>query len=103
MTGLANRRAFDESARRIVSSVKKGRHQAALLMIDIDSFKAINDTLGHAEATIEDETLPFHFTVSIGVTGFKPTDESIEAVTRRADAAMYQAKHEGRNRVATRW
>lgn len=35
-----------------------------------------------AEATIEAEALPFHFTVSIGVTCFKPTDASIEAVTR---------------------
>lgn len=56
-----------------------------------------------AEASIEAEALPFHFTVSIGVTCFKPTDKRIEDVTRRADAAMYQAKHEGRNRVAARW
>lgn len=56
-----------------------------------------------SEASIEADELPFHFTVSIGVTGFKPTDAGIEAVTRRADAAMYQAKHEGRNRVAERW
>ncbi|WP_290794255.1 diguanylate cyclase, partial [Halomonas sp.] len=56
-----------------------------------------------AEATIEAEELPFHFTVSIGVTCFTSTDASVEAVTKRADTALYLAKHAGRNRVAVRW
>ena len=42
LTGLGNRRSFFESA-----SVHLGRHDAALLMIDIDHFKRVNDTHGH--------------------------------------------------------
>ncbi len=42
LTGLANRRSFVESA-----SVHLGRHDAALLMIDIDHFKRVNDEDGH--------------------------------------------------------
>lgn len=158
LTGLANRRSFDEAAGEVARTVQREEIEAALLMIDIDRFKAINDSLGHAEgdkglklladtlrdnlrpgdlpcrtggeefmvimpdmatpeaetvawrllrqiaeATIDAADLPFHFTVSIGVTRFRPHDASVQAVTRRADAAMYQAKREGRNRVAARW
>ena len=37
-------------------------------------------------------------TLSIGVTLIQP-EEAIDAVVARADAAMYQAKQDGRNRV----
>jgi len=37
--------------------------------------------------------------VSIGVTRFKPSDQSIEDCLRRADHALYRAKQNGRNRV----
>lgn len=40
-----------------------------------------------------------HFTVSIGVASFRATDERIAAVLKRADAALYEAKNTGRNRV----
>ncbi|WP_319583411.1 diguanylate cyclase [uncultured Pseudodesulfovibrio sp.] len=39
------------------------------------------------------------FTISIGVTALAPEDESIEALLKRADDALYQAKRSGRNRV----
>lgn len=42
LTGLANRRSFFESA-----SLHMARHDAALLMIDIDHFKHVNDVHGH--------------------------------------------------------
>ena len=38
-------------------------------------------------------------TVSIGVAELKPTTRSLEDMIRRADAALYQAKEQGRNRV----
>jgi len=47
LTGLYNRRYFDESLR-IALSEAKGRSQLlTLLMIDIDHFKMVNDTYGH--------------------------------------------------------
>ena len=47
LTGLFNRRHFDEYlARRLAEVVRTGR-RFALLMIDIDHFKAINDRYGH--------------------------------------------------------
>jgi PleD family two-component response regulator len=38
-------------------------------------------------------------TVSLGLADTNGTDPSIEAVLKRADEALYRAKHEGRNRV----
>lgn len=41
--------------------------------------------------------LPFPITVSIGIAELKQ-DEDLESLLRRADTALYQAKHRGRNR-----
>jgi diguanylate cyclase (GGDEF)-like protein len=48
MTGLLNRRGFDERYAATVRRVRHGHTLAAVLMIDLDKFKAVNDTLGHA-------------------------------------------------------
>lgn len=47
LTGLANRRHFDLCLQRNVERSHKLRTPLALLMIDVDSFKAFNDTYGH--------------------------------------------------------
>jgi len=47
LTGLYNRRSFDE---RLAIEVKRGeryRHRFAVLMLDVDRFKRVNDTHGH--------------------------------------------------------
>lgn len=53
-TGLCNKKYAVSAIRRILAEVPEGRH--ALLIIDIDGFKAINDTHGHAagDAVIQD-------------------------------------------------
>ena len=48
VTGLHNRRYLDESLEREESRAKRTGQPMAIMMIDIDHFKTINDTLGHA-------------------------------------------------------
>lgn len=48
LTGLANRRGFDERIREEVARSERYGHPLSLLMIDIDDFKRVNDASGHA-------------------------------------------------------
>lgn len=48
LTGLANRRYFELALAREVDRVARSGESALLLMVDIDHFKRINDTYGHA-------------------------------------------------------
>jgi diguanylate cyclase len=48
LTGLANRRSFDFALAREVDRVARSGEPALLLALDIDHFKRINDTHGHA-------------------------------------------------------
>lgn len=156
MTGLGNRRRFDESLRREWMRARRTGQGLALLMIDIDHFKLLNDAFGHpvgdarlrdvAEAlaacatrgsdvvaryggeefaailpamtpdqavmlaevmrsAIERLDLPSpapggRVTVSIGVGHIDHVDSSdMTALTAAADAALYEAKQNGRNRT----
>jgi diguanylate cyclase (GGDEF)-like protein len=48
LTGLANRRAFFERLAAAFATSKRGAGPIAVLCFDIDHFKDVNDTLGHA-------------------------------------------------------
>jgi diguanylate cyclase (GGDEF)-like protein len=41
----------------------------------------------------------FSITISAGVTALSQTDSNVDSLIKRADMALYKAKHEGRNRV----
>jgi diguanylate cyclase (GGDEF)-like protein len=47
LTGLLNRRGFELVAQQCLNHVEREREAACVLVIDLDGFKQINDTLGH--------------------------------------------------------
>ena len=49
LTGLYNRRFFQEELSKKVDQAKKTGETVAVLFVDIDRFKDVNDTLGHAK------------------------------------------------------
>ena len=168
LTHLANRRLMLEHLDQAMSASKRSHRHGALLFLDLDNFKPLNDTHGHsvgdlllievaerlkacvreadtvarfggdefvvllceldtqpAEASEQaiavaekirirlsdlyvlqaapsgpaTGTIEHQCTASIGVAIFRGRDESQSSVIDRADAAMYQAKKDGRNRI----
>jgi diguanylate cyclase len=156
LTGISNRKNFDQKLRDAVRGSLETGEPLSLLMADIDHFKSFNDTYGHqlgdqvlrlvARTLTEcikgrDTTARYGgeefgiilpqtrlkdalavaeqirstlmrrrivrrdsgnelgtITVSIGATCYEP-GEPISALIRRADEALYRAKHNGRNCV----
>jgi diguanylate cyclase (GGDEF)-like protein len=47
LTGMLNRRAFDETLEHVLESSRRDGTSIALLLCDVNSFKQINDTFGH--------------------------------------------------------
>jgi diguanylate cyclase (GGDEF)-like protein len=48
LTGLANRRFLHENERHLIAAAKRSGKQLAVMVVDLDDFKAVNDTHGHA-------------------------------------------------------
>jgi len=153
LTGLPNRLLLIDRIEHAVSRAERQGKIVALLLLDLDQFKLINDTLGHevgdellaevamrltgqvsgmdtvarlggdefiillesidspADAAVKAQgineilSVPFcindeelHVTASIGI-ALTPVDgKSIGRLMKNADAAMYKAKEEGKNR-----
>ncbi len=71
LTGLCNRRLFIDRLEHAFQNVKRHHYTGALLYIDIDGFKGVNDRLGHAA----------------GDSLLKEVAERMRAVVRNADTA----------------
>lgn len=48
LTGLVNRRQFEQRLKQAMNSVRETHHDYALMYLDLDQFKLINDTCGHS-------------------------------------------------------
>jgi len=48
LTGIYNRRFYDEAVQRVLNSLSRSNGLLSLMMIDIDCFKKYNDTYGHS-------------------------------------------------------
>lgn len=155
LTGLCNRRHFIATAEQELERARRYRLPLALVMIDADHFKVINDRFGHhagdlalkslatvgrrhlrevdtlariggeefalllpqtgypealaaaerlrqaiEEEVIECDTGRVRFTISLGVASLDVDRiQRIEQLMQMADAALYRAKENGRNRV----
>lgn len=154
LTGLYNRRFFEQ--RLLAEVAYAARHHAALslIMFDVDRFKQVNDTQGHAagdfalkaiasvlqrgvrtedvvaryggeelavvargsgldgavalgerlrmrveELSLEHENRSLRVTVSAGVATLADSHGGARDLIRAADAALFEAKERGRNRV----
>jgi diguanylate cyclase (GGDEF)-like protein/PAS domain S-box-containing protein len=143
LTGLANRRAWDEELRRELARATRLGYSMHVVMLDLDRFKDFNDSQGHQagdallrevgavwrlvarvtdfvaryggdefalllpECSEDDvrtvvkrlrEALPAGLGCSAGVARWDGR-MSAEELVARADAALYQAKASGRDRV----
>jgi diguanylate cyclase (GGDEF)-like protein len=156
LTGFPNRRYAIERFQQEWQASNRSRRPLSCMMIDVDNFKAINDTHGHdvgdivlkrtaqaiksglraqdvvcrtggdefvvicpetdldaarvcaervrkavADVALTVGTRDFRGSVSIGVAAREPGMTDIDALLKRADEGLYQAKQGGRNRVAS--
>ena len=68
LTGLSNRLAFRQALEERMASAAAGGQRLALLFVDVDDFKRVNDTLGHEAG--DDVLLRFVERISAAVTTF---------------------------------
>jgi diguanylate cyclase (GGDEF)-like protein len=152
LTGLPNKRAVTDALKRMYAQAATSRAPLALLLLDLDHFKQVNDVHGHAvgdqvlakvgavlhsvlragdfagrnggeefaiilpdteirmalqiaervRVAVAEISLPgtdVTITISIGVAGYPDHATTPDRLERLADAALYTAKREGRNRA----
>lgn len=156
LTEALTRRAFKQEADQLISLALRHQHDVSCIVLDIDHFKRINDTNGHAagdevlkavaatlrsalrrgdllgrlggeefaillphtdrenamlaaekiRALLSQQVVTGSYgslsvTASLGISAITIVSKDIETLLAQADAAMYQAKHGGRNRCVS--
>lgn len=151
LTGLYNRRYMEDTLERVVRLAERERQEVAVMMIDLDHFKRLNDQYGHAKgdsvlrdaaaaitAQLRDSDVACRYggeelmvvmpncgledaaakaegirasiaaltepggaqvSASIGVAAIPSTSAAMKDLLGASDAALYEAKGAGRNRV----
>jgi diguanylate cyclase (GGDEF)-like protein len=65
LTGLPNRRMFQGRLQRAIDSAKASGRTVALLFLDLDRFKLVNDTLGHGAGDLLLKTMGERFSENV--------------------------------------
>src|SRR3712207_2301316 len=65
LTGLSNRRHFVDRAERAIQRASAEGRSTAVLLIDVDHFKVVNDTYGHAAGDVVLRSLAGWLTASV--------------------------------------
>lgn len=107
LTSIPNRRCFDDVLAREWDRAARTGSAIAVLVIDVDHFKAFNDTYGHgggdaclrrvAQALHQDLRSATDVVCRYGGEAFDRAGDLLDA----ADRALYRAKGAGRDRVET--
>lgn len=117
LTGLLNRRGFLESARLRLAAARERGERCALLYGDLDRFKSINDTYGHAagdEALREMAAVMSQVFRADDLTARLGGDEftvfvsgvgavEVERILARLETALYDANCARSNNPASSW
>ena len=85
LTGLPNRLPLQERFALATEYAKRNEHKIAVMLLDLDHFKELNDTRGHAAGA-------WTLSASIGVALYPDDGASLGDLLKLADAAMYSDK-----------
>src|SRR5687767_7279519 len=108
LTGLPNRRLMQDRLHQAIMAARRKQRHVAVLFLDLDRFKVVNDTLGHdsGDKILKEVARPIeiaghdiHVTPSIGISHYPNDATDVQQLLKQADNAMYQAKDAGRATV----
>jgi len=90
LTMAHNKRFFDDQLRREVSHVIRHKSSLALILLDIDHFKAVNDTHGHqaGDAVLKDVAMELSRTLRLSDTFCRIGGEEFAVILRDSTAAQ---------------